>query len=96
MKTNTKTEDAVLLKAVNGDKRGPNEQVTIVVNEYDVIISQHKKAAPSVQYTPTTGNVHTKFVLLKFVEFKCLKGFLREMLEHRCMSGSAELAHLLD
>ncbi|TKS83236.1 MUC18 Gicerin Melanoma cell adhesion molecule Melanoma-associated antigen [Collichthys lucidus] len=36
MKTNTKTEDAILLKAVNGDKRGPNEQVTIVVNEYDV------------------------------------------------------------
>ncbi|TKS83225.1 MUC18 Gicerin Melanoma cell adhesion molecule Melanoma-associated antigen [Collichthys lucidus] len=26
MKTNTKTEDAILLKAVNGDKRGPNEQ----------------------------------------------------------------------
>ncbi|XP_041657820.1 cell surface glycoprotein MUC18 [Cheilinus undulatus] len=26
MKSNTKTEDAVLLKAVNGDKKGPNEQ----------------------------------------------------------------------
>ncbi|XP_074527991.1 cell surface glycoprotein MUC18 isoform X1 [Halichoeres trimaculatus] len=26
MKSNTKTEDAVLLKAVNGDKKGPNDQ----------------------------------------------------------------------
>ncbi|KAI3373275.1 hypothetical protein L3Q82_006577 [Scortum barcoo] len=26
MKTNTKNEEAVLLKAVNGDKKGPNEQ----------------------------------------------------------------------
>lgn len=33
MKTNTKNEEAVLLKAVNGDKRGPNDQVTIVVDE---------------------------------------------------------------
>lgn len=93
MKTNTKTEDAVLLKAVNGDKRGPNEQVTIVVNEYDVIISQHKKAAPSVQYTPTTGNVHTKFVLLKFVEFKCFKRFPEgdaraQMHVRKCRVGS--------
>lgn len=31
MKTNTKNEDAVLLKAVNGDKKGPNDQVTIVI-----------------------------------------------------------------
>ncbi|XP_040005910.1 cell surface glycoprotein MUC18 isoform X2 [Xiphias gladius] len=30
MKTNTKNEEAVLLKAVNGDKKGPNHQVTIV------------------------------------------------------------------
>lgn len=28
MKTNTKNEEAVLLKAVNGDKKGPDEQVT--------------------------------------------------------------------
>lgn len=28
MKTNTKNEEAVLLKAVNGDKKGPGEQVT--------------------------------------------------------------------
>lgn len=40
MKTNTKNEDAVLLKAVNGDKKGPNDQVTIVVDEYDAIIPQ--------------------------------------------------------
>lgn len=33
MKTNTKNEEAVLLKAVNGDKKGPNDQVTIVVDE---------------------------------------------------------------
>lgn len=33
MKTNTKNEEAVLLKAVNGDKKGPNEQVTIVLDE---------------------------------------------------------------
>lgn len=31
MKTNTKNEDTVLLKAVNGDKKGPNDQVSIVV-----------------------------------------------------------------
>ncbi|XP_015251216.1 PREDICTED: cell surface glycoprotein MUC18-like [Cyprinodon variegatus] len=30
MKNNPKTEDAVLLKAVNGEKKGPNEQVTVV------------------------------------------------------------------
>lgn len=28
MKSNTKNEEAVLLKAVNGDKTGPNEQVS--------------------------------------------------------------------
>lgn len=28
MKSNTKNEEAVLLKAVNGDKKGPNEQVS--------------------------------------------------------------------
>ncbi|XP_044226139.1 cell surface glycoprotein MUC18 isoform X3 [Thunnus albacares] len=28
MKTNTKNEEAVLLKAVNGDKKGPNDKVT--------------------------------------------------------------------
>ena len=33
MKTNTKNEEAVLLKAVNGDKKGPNNQVTTVVGE---------------------------------------------------------------
>lgn len=33
MKTNTKNEEAVLLKAVNGDKIGPKDQVTIVVHE---------------------------------------------------------------
>uniref|UniRef100_A0A3Q2E8M4 Melanoma cell adhesion molecule a n=1 Tax=Cyprinodon variegatus TaxID=28743 RepID=A0A3Q2E8M4_CYPVA len=33
MKNNPKTEDAVLLKAVNGEKKGPNEQVTVVVSE---------------------------------------------------------------
>ncbi|GAA6223812.1 cell surface glycoprotein MUC18-like isoform X1 [Lates japonicus] len=33
MKTNTKNEEAVLLKAVNGDKKGPNDQVTIVLDE---------------------------------------------------------------
>uniref|UniRef100_A0A3Q4MLN1 Cell surface glycoprotein MUC18-like n=1 Tax=Neolamprologus brichardi TaxID=32507 RepID=A0A3Q4MLN1_NEOBR len=33
MKTNTKNEEAILLKAVNGDKKGPNDQVTIVVDE---------------------------------------------------------------
>lgn len=30
MKTNAKNEEAVLLKAVNGDKKGPSDQVTIV------------------------------------------------------------------
>lgn len=45
MKTNTKNEDTVLLKAVNGDKKVRNDQVTIVVGEYDVIISQYKKAS---------------------------------------------------
>ncbi|XP_072231398.1 cell surface glycoprotein MUC18 isoform X2 [Leuresthes tenuis] len=30
MKTNTKIEEAVLLKAVNGEKKGPNDQVTVV------------------------------------------------------------------
>ncbi|XP_017275437.1 cell surface glycoprotein MUC18 isoform X1 [Kryptolebias marmoratus] len=30
MKTNTKNEEAVLLKAVNGEKKGPNDQVTVV------------------------------------------------------------------
>eukprot|EP00064_Thunnus_orientalis_P005132 superscaffoldBa00000491_g5145 len=33
MKTNTKNEEAVLLKAVNGDKKGPNDKVTIAVHE---------------------------------------------------------------
>ena len=28
MKSNAKNEEAVLLKAVNGDKKGPNEKVT--------------------------------------------------------------------
>jgi len=32
MKTNTKIEEAVLLKAVNGEKKGPNDQVTVVVS----------------------------------------------------------------
>lgn len=57
MKTNTKNEEAVLLKAVNGDKKGPSEQVTIVL---DVIISQYnnkKGSKPSRQpvfyYIPT-------------------------------------------
>lgn len=30
-KTNTKTEDAVLLKAVNGDKKASSDQVSIVI-----------------------------------------------------------------
>uniref|UniRef100_A0A1A7WMM7 Melanoma cell adhesion molecule n=2 Tax=Iconisemion striatum TaxID=60296 RepID=A0A1A7WMM7_9TELE len=30
MKTNTKNEEAVLLKGVNGEKKGPNDQVTVV------------------------------------------------------------------
>lgn len=55
MKTNTKNEEAVLLKAVNGDKKGPSEQVTIVL---DVIISQYnKKRARSLldsQFSPHT------------------------------------------
>lgn len=29
MKTDTKTEEAVLLKGVNGDKKGPGAQVTM-------------------------------------------------------------------
>uniref|UniRef100_A0A3B4YQ55 Cell surface glycoprotein MUC18-like n=1 Tax=Seriola lalandi dorsalis TaxID=1841481 RepID=A0A3B4YQ55_SERLL len=33
MKSNTKNEEAVLLKAVNGDKKGPSDKVTIVVDE---------------------------------------------------------------
>lgn len=33
MKSNTKNEEAVLLKAVNGDKKGPNNKVTIVADE---------------------------------------------------------------
>ena len=33
MKTNVKNEEAVLLKAVNGEKKGPNDQVTVVVSE---------------------------------------------------------------
>lgn len=41
MKSNTKNEEAVLLKAVNGDKKGPNEQVSLVVAEYGIIISQY-------------------------------------------------------
>uniref|UniRef100_A0A3Q4H2B5 Cell surface glycoprotein MUC18-like n=1 Tax=Neolamprologus brichardi TaxID=32507 RepID=A0A3Q4H2B5_NEOBR len=30
MKTNTKNEEAILLKAVNGDKKGPNDQPSVV------------------------------------------------------------------
>lgn len=39
MKTNTSNEGAVLLKAVNGDKKGPNEQVTDVVDQCGVFNS---------------------------------------------------------
>lgn len=69
MKSNTKNEEAVLLKAVNGDKKGPNEQVPIVVAEYGIIISQYiykkgfKAWRPAVFTPPTINNLH-EFVLL--------------------------------
>lgn len=73
MKTNTKNEEAVLLKAVNGDKKGPNDQVTIVVDEqsqftrnfyvWPVILCE-----PWLQFsfhqTPTTIFVVTAFLKL--------------------------------
>lgn len=44
MKNNPKNEEAVLLKAVNGEKKGPNDQVTVVVSEYTC--RKREKAKP--------------------------------------------------
>lgn len=84
MKTNTKNEEAVLLKAVNGDKKGPSEQVTIML---DVIISQYnKKRAQSLQDSQFFTTYQQRLVLLELMQF-----VLRELHEknekvfiHRC------------
>ncbi|MEQ2212014.1 hypothetical protein XENOCAPTIV_023053 [Xenoophorus captivus] len=63
MKNNPKNEDAVLLKAVNGEKKGPHDQVTVVIS-----ISEQRLAGVHVFILTSrrTGDLHSKLLSRSF------------------------------